>query len=104
MYAKEVEDALLTHPSVSEVAVLGLPDPQWGEAVAAFVVLRAGLHGDIAALQRHCGELIAGYKSPAPGIYQRPATQPGRQSRQGTSRPCGTFVAANVPVKSVTRE
>ena len=64
VYAKEVEDALLTHPSVSEVAVLGLPDPQWGEAVAAFVVLRAGAQANAAALQAHCSERIAGYKKP----------------------------------------
>lgn len=64
VYAKEVEDALLTHPSVAEAAVVGLPDNQWGEIVAAFVVLRLGIHGDIAALQSHCGERIAGYKKP----------------------------------------
>ncbi len=41
---KEVEDAIALHPAVSEVAVLGLPDIEWGEAVTAFVVLKPGMH------------------------------------------------------------
>ena len=64
VYAKEVEDALFAHPSVAEVAVLGLPDPEWGEMVAAFVVLRPGVPEDPAALLAHCAERIAGYKKP----------------------------------------
>ena len=40
--SREVEDALLTHPAVSECAVIGLPDPRWVEAVTAVVVLRPG--------------------------------------------------------------
>jgi acyl-CoA synthetase (AMP-forming)/AMP-acid ligase II len=42
VYAREVEDALHAHPAVAEVAVLGLPDAEWGEVVAAFVVRRPG--------------------------------------------------------------
>jgi acyl-CoA synthetase (AMP-forming)/AMP-acid ligase II len=64
VYAREVEDALHSHPAVAEVAVLGLPDPEWGEVIAAFVVRRPGQAGDADALSRHCGELIAGYKKP----------------------------------------
>jgi long-chain acyl-CoA synthetase len=44
--------------------VLGLPDAEWGEVVAAFVVRRAGQTSDAEALTRHCAELIAGYKKP----------------------------------------
>jgi fatty-acyl-CoA synthase len=40
IYCREVEDALTSHPSVSAAAVIGVPDPTWGEAVKAFVVLR----------------------------------------------------------------
>jgi fatty-acyl-CoA synthase len=43
IYPREVEDALGTHPAVSNCAVVGVPDPQWGEALKAFVVLRPGL-------------------------------------------------------------
>ncbi|MDM0113496.1 AMP-binding protein [Variovorax sp. J22R133] len=64
VYAREVEDALHAHPGVAEVAVLGLPDTEWGEVVAAFVVRRPGETIDAAALARHSGELIAGYKKP----------------------------------------
>ena len=38
MYPREVEDVLLEHPAVAEVAVAGLPDAEWGETVAAWVV------------------------------------------------------------------
>ena len=64
VYAREVEDALHAHPAVEEVAVLGLPDPEWGEVIAAFVVRRPGQTSDVDALTRHCAELIAGYKKP----------------------------------------
>jgi acyl-CoA synthetase (AMP-forming)/AMP-acid ligase II len=64
VYAREVEDAVHAHPAVAEVAVLGLPDAEWGEVVAAFVVRKPGQAIDADALGRHCGELIAGYKKP----------------------------------------
>jgi len=64
VYAREVEDALQLHPAVAEVAVLGLPNVEWGEVVAAFVVRRPGKACDAAALARHCAALIAGYKKP----------------------------------------
>ncbi len=64
VYAREVEDALGTHPAVQEVAVVGLPDAEWGEVVAAAVVRRAGVAADGAALLAHCAERVAGYKKP----------------------------------------
>ncbi len=64
VYAREVEDALTSHPGVAEAAVVGLPDPEWGEVVAAFVVVREGTAATTAELAAHCAERIAGYKKP----------------------------------------
>ncbi|GMV46234.1 MAG: hypothetical protein AMXMBFR66_16320 [Pseudomonadota bacterium] len=64
VYAREVEDALASHPAVQEAAVLGLPHAEWGEVVAAAVVLRAGAAADAEALAEHCAQRIAGYKKP----------------------------------------
>jgi long-chain acyl-CoA synthetase len=64
VYAREVEDALASHPAVAEAAVLGIPNPEWGELVAAFVVPRAGSAVTVDELAAHCSERIAGYKKP----------------------------------------
>jgi acyl-CoA synthetase (AMP-forming)/AMP-acid ligase II len=64
VYSAEVEAALLAHPDVAEAAVIGAPDPVWGERVHAVIVLRPGAVADPAALQAHCRGLIAGYKVP----------------------------------------
>ena len=64
IYPREVEEALLTHPGVAEVSVIGEPDEEWGENVLAYVVARAGSGIDEAALDRHCQELIARFKRP----------------------------------------
>ncbi|WP_431282537.1 class I adenylate-forming enzyme family protein [Humitalea sp. 24SJ18S-53] len=60
----EVEDALASHPDVAEVAVAGMPDREWGEAVTAFVVLRPGATPDAAALVAHCRAVLAAHKKP----------------------------------------
>jgi O-succinylbenzoic acid--CoA ligase len=60
----EVEAALAEHPAVAEVAVHGRPDPEWGEAVVATVVLRPGARADADELRRHCAERLAGFKVP----------------------------------------
>jgi O-succinylbenzoic acid--CoA ligase len=58
----EVEAALLEHPAVAEAGVFGRPDPEWGEAVTAAVVLRAP--AEPAALRAHCAQRLAGFKVP----------------------------------------
>jgi long-chain acyl-CoA synthetase len=62
VYSTEVEEALYVHPAVLEAAVYGIPDPRWGEAVAATVVPRWPVAED--ELIHHCRRLIAGYKLP----------------------------------------
>ncbi len=64
VYPREVEEALLHHPAVRAVAVVGRPDPQWGEAVVAFVVPEPGASPAVEDLDRACLERIARYKRP----------------------------------------
>ncbi|MBW4089988.1 MAG: long-chain-fatty-acid--CoA ligase [Proteobacteria bacterium] len=67
--SREVEDVLFTHPAVSEVAVVGLPDPKWIEAVTAFVVLRAGQAVDKDALIAHARARLAPFKLPKRVVF-----------------------------------
>lgn len=62
----EVEAVLATHPSVREVAVVGLPDAQWGEIVCAVVVPEPGADDglDVDALRAHSAATLAGFKQP----------------------------------------
>jgi O-succinylbenzoic acid--CoA ligase len=60
----EVEAVLQAHPDVAEAAVLGRPDAQWGEAVTAIVVARAGCTPDEAQLREHCAAALAPFKVP----------------------------------------
>jgi long-chain acyl-CoA synthetase len=62
IYSTEVENALATHHAVEEVAVFGVPDPHWGEAVYAVVFGQAQVTAD--ELVAHCRERIARYKVP----------------------------------------
>jgi acyl-CoA synthetase (AMP-forming)/AMP-acid ligase II len=64
IYSREVEEALLSHPAVSEVAVIGVEDPKWGEAVRAVVVLKPGQQATAEVLIEHCRSRIASYKRP----------------------------------------
>jgi acyl-CoA synthetase (AMP-forming)/AMP-acid ligase II len=60
----EVEAVLGAHPAVEEVAVVGLPDEEWGQRVGAFVVLRSGEQTTEAALVEFCRERLASFKKP----------------------------------------
>jgi fatty-acyl-CoA synthase len=67
--SREVEEILFTHPAVSEVAVVGLPDDKWIEAVTAFVVLRPGHAVDEANLVALAREHLAPYKLPKKVVF-----------------------------------
>ncbi len=68
VYSTEVENAVMGHKAVAGVAVIGIPDDEWGEAVHAIIILKDGtkLKGDdlIKSIKDHCKEQIAGYKCP----------------------------------------
>lgn len=61
----EVEAVLLEHPGVDDVAVVGIPDPEWGEIVCAVVVVSPGAQPpDLAELREYCDTRLARYKHP----------------------------------------
>jgi len=64
VHPTETENALQEHPAVREVAVIGLPDPKWGEVVKAAVALQPGHEVTAEALIEFCKERIARYKCP----------------------------------------
>ena len=64
VYPKEVEDALASHPAVGVSAVIGAPDPKWGETVRAYVVLRAGASVTEAELIAHIKALKGSVNTP----------------------------------------
>ena len=69
IYPREVEEALLTHPDVAEVSVIGANDPDWGEVVVACVVLKDGGTADDRALDAHCLASIARFKRPKRYVF-----------------------------------
>ena len=64
VYPEEVERVLAEHPAVKEVAVIGIPDPQWGEAVTAIVALKPEANATGEELIEFCKQQIASYKKP----------------------------------------
>jgi acyl-CoA synthetase (AMP-forming)/AMP-acid ligase II len=64
VYPAEVESALYGHPAIADVAVIGVPDERWGEAVKAVVVLKPGAVAGADEIIAYARERIAGYKLP----------------------------------------
>jgi long-chain acyl-CoA synthetase len=64
VYPAEVENALFGHPAVADVAVIGVPDSRWGEAVKAIIVLKPGKQATPDDIIAYARERIAGYKLP----------------------------------------
>ncbi len=64
IYPREVEDVLLRHPAVADVAIIGVPDDKWGEVLKAFVVCRPGQSLDPAAISDWCSGQVSRMKVP----------------------------------------
>lgn len=67
LYPVEIEAVIDAHPSVAQSAVIGVPDPEWGERLRAFVVLRGPC--DAAALEAHCRATLSGAKVPREWVF-----------------------------------
>ncbi len=85
VYSIEVENVLYTHPSILEAVVIGLPDPKWGEAVKAVVVLKPGKSATEDEIIHHCRMQIAGYKAPksVDFVIELPRTGSGKIYKKG---------------------
>ena len=64
IYPREIEDHLNTHPSILEAAVVGVPDPEWGETLKAFIVLRSGAKLTETEVIDYCRKELADFKRP----------------------------------------
>ena len=87
IYPAEVEGALLGHPGVADVGVIGVSDPEWGQKVVAVVQLAPGFSDDDGlrvALDQHVREQIAGFKRPREYIFvdEFPRSAAGKVSRK----------------------
>ena len=84
IYPPEVEEFLVHHPAISEAAIVGLPDARFGEAVAAWVVLRAGFALSAEEVRDYCRGEIAHYKTPryVQIVDQLPRTVTGKVRKQ----------------------
>lgn len=85
VYSVEVENVLYEHPAVMEAVVIGVPDPKWGEAVKAVVVLKEGAGATEEEIIRHCKDNIAGYKAPksVDFVESLPRTGSGKLYKKG---------------------
>jgi long-chain acyl-CoA synthetase len=64
VYPREVEELLYTRPEIQECAVIGLPDPEWGERITAFIIPAPGRTVDIAGLKTYLKSNLSSYKVP----------------------------------------
>jgi len=85
VYSVEVENVLYSHPAILEAAAIGIPDPMWGEAVKAVVVLKPGQEATEESIIAYCKNQIARYKAPktVDFISELPKTGSGKIYKKG---------------------
>ncbi|TCM64465.1 fatty-acyl-CoA synthase [Acinetobacter calcoaceticus] len=83
LYPKEIEDFLYTHPSVSDVQVVGVPDPRFGEELCACIILHEQQQTDLEAIRLYCKERIASNKVPryVHFLHEFPMTASGKAQK-----------------------
>ncbi len=80
IYPREIEEVLFAHPAVGDVAVVGVPDPKWGEQVVAFIRLAPGASTDAEQLRAFVREKLAPHKTPREWFFldELPTTASGK--------------------------
>lgn len=95
VYPAEVENVLVEHPTILEAAVVGEPDPRWGETGSAYLMLRPGQHIPTEQeLIQFCRERVAGYKVPArfSFVSEFPRTAAGKIQKHRLGAGSGTTI------------
>ena len=90
VYSVEVESVISLHPDVAEVAVIGVPDERWGEAVKAIVLARPGVASNAEEIIAFCRGKVAGYKIPKSIDFRSeplPKTGPGKIAKRVLREP-----------------
>jgi acyl-CoA synthetase (AMP-forming)/AMP-acid ligase II len=84
VFPQEVEDLLLAHPAIADAGVVGVPDPDFGQRLAAFVILKEGAQASPEELKAHVGASLARYKVPRDFEFvdSLPRTSTGKLQRR----------------------
>src|SRR6266851_4626066 len=92
----KIEETLLAHPAVQNAAVVGLPHPQWGEAVSAFVKLKPGAQASEAEIAEHCRKSLGGFQVPklVRILDEMPMTATGKLRKVELRQAYGDYFAA----------
>ena len=76
VYSKEVEETISTHPAVLDVAIIGVPDEIWGEAIKSIIELNPGMTATEQEIIEHCKANLARFKAPKSVVFVEKGTLP----------------------------